>query len=277
MTAAITIHFREPALTARCVDSLLADGWMPILVWDNSEDGGSTLALLQKRYATDCRVRFAADHGNLGFGRGMNAALKELGVQGYVGPVLLVNNDAQVEPGLHQALMAAIQDDECPTIIAPHVQQDGVGQGWLYYNPWFALVTRRSLPGSFRYLSGCCILVHRRENAKPLFDEDFFMYGEDVELSWRMQQSGARLALVDGDYVRHEGSASTGQASEAYERFLVQSHWLLAEKLGGNAATRVVMRLTRVPALLLRASLRAWRYRSGVPLKALLEIRRADS
>src|SRR5690606_5305939 len=101
---------------------------------------------------------------------------------------------------------------EGPMIIAPRVRQDGLEQGWLYYHPWLALVTRRPLPGSFPYLSGCCMLVHRPDNAMPLFDEDFFMYGEDVELSWRMRRSGARLVLVDGDYVRHEGSASTGQA-----------------------------------------------------------------
>lgn len=269
MIAAITIHFRKPELTTRCVNTLLADGWAPILVWDNSDDDGATLALLKKQYAADPRVRFASHSGNLGFGKGMNAALEELGKQGYAGPVLLVNNDAQVEPGLRQLLEADIQGDECPTIVAPRIRQDGLEQGWLYYHPWLALVTRRSLPGSFPYLSGCCMLVNRQDNAQPLFDEHFFMYGEDVELCWRMRRLGARLALVEGSYVRHEGSASSGQASEAYERFLVQSHWLLAEKLGSNTAVRTLMRLIRIPMLLSRACLRAWRYRSVVPLRAL--------
>lgn len=272
MTAAITIHFRNPELTTRCVETLLADGWLPILVWDNSDDDGATLALLKKHYATNPRVRFASSNGNLGFGRGMNAALEELGKQGYAGPVLLVNNDAEVEPGLRLLLETGLQGDDCPTIIAPRIRQDGLEQGWFYYNPWLALVTRHWLPGSFPYLSGCCMLVHRRDNAKPLFDEHFFMYGEDVELCWRMRCSGARLVLVEGSHVRHEGAASTGQASEAYERFLVESHWLLAQKLGSNPASRTLMRLIRIPVLLSRACVRAWRYRSVVPLRALLGV-----
>lgn len=61
--------------------------------------------------------------------------------------------------------------------------QDGEEQGWLYYQPWLALVTKRPVWGSFAYLSGCCLLVQRPDNTQPLFDETFFMYGEDVELS----------------------------------------------------------------------------------------------
>lgn len=267
MTAAITIHFRKPELTGKCIDSLLADGWDPILVWDNSGDGGESLEVLEARYTSEPRVLAVRNAINLGFGKGMNAALALLGRQGCSGPVLLVNNDAQVEPGMRIALEAELSGGT--TLIAPRLMQDGQEQGWLYYQPWLALVTRRPLPGSFAYLSGCCLLVERPDNALPLFDEDFFMYGEDVELSWRMRRQGARLVLVEDHYVSHEGSASSGQASEAYERFLVRSHWLLAGKLASNVPTRLLMYMLRIPVLFARSCLRSWRYRSMVPLRAL--------
>lgn len=269
MTAAITIHFRKPALTARCVDSLLADGWNPILVWDNSDDAGASLQALQARYAADPRVVLVGSPSNLGFGKGMNAALAALGQRGYAGPVLLVNNDAYVEPGMRVALEAQLQGGGETALVAPRLVQDGQEQGWLYYQPWLALVTKRALPGSFAYLSGCCLLVARPDNAQPLFDEDFFMYGEDVELSWRMRRTGGRMVLLDRSYLRHEGSASSGQASEVYERCLVNSHWRLAEKFAGNGFKMVLMRASRLPTLLARACLRALRYRSAVPLRAL--------
>ncbi|MCY1274588.1 hypothetical protein D9M68_183670 [compost metagenome] len=272
MTAAITIHFKKPELTSSCVDSLLADGWAPILIWDNSDDEGASLKVLQDRYAAEPRVRLVRSPINLGFGKGMNAALAALGRQSYSGPVLLMNNDAKVMPGMRMALEAQLSDDVVPTLVAPRLMQGGHEQGWLYYQPWLALVTRRPLPGSFVYLSGCCLLVHRSDNAQPLFDEDFFMYGEDVELSWRMRRQGARLLLLDRSHVCHEGSASSGQASETYERFLVQSHWLLAQKLGSNTGSRMLMRALRLPSLFARACLRSWRYRSLVPLRAALSI-----
>ena len=278
MTAAVTIHFRKPELTARCIDSLLADGWSPVLVWDNSADGGASLQGLQARHAGDTRVLFSGTGQNLGFGRGMNAALAMLGEHGRHAEVLLVNNDAQVLPGMHAALLheAAAVDDES-ALIAPHIHQDGQDHGWLYYQPWLALVTRSPLPGSFAYLSGCCLLVVRPDNAKPLFDENFFMYGEDVELSWRFERQGGRLVLLKQAWIEHEGSGSSGQASEAYERFLVRSHWLLVLKLSANPWARMGMRTLRVCTLSARAGLRAVRFRSWIPLRALAEIFRSSA
>lgn len=277
MTAAITIHFRNPELTQNCIDSLLADGWAPVLVWDNSEDGGDTLSILESRYSWDTRVKLVANTTNLGFGKGMNAALGELGRCGYNGPVLLVNNDARVVPGMRAALEARLSNDSVPTLVAPRIRQDGQEQGWLHYQPWLALVTHHAVLGSFAYLSGCCLLVHRSDNALPLFDEDFFMYGEDVELSWRMRREGGRLILLDRAWVEHEGSASSGQASEAYERFLVTSHWLLADKLANNSAKTLFMRAFRIITLVIRAILRTLRYKSWVPLRALSEIFRSSA
>lgn len=273
MSAAITIHFRKPELTAKCIDSLLVDGWAPILVWDNSEDGGRSLQTLTDHYAENPRVLLIANLVNLGFGQGMNAALVELGRRGYTGPVLLINNDARVIPGMYDTLHAPLRNIHSEALVAPRLQQDGRKLGWLYYQPWLALVTRRKLPGSFSYLSGCCLLVSREDNAQPLFDEDFFMYGEDVELSWRTRRKGGALVLLDQVWVEHEGSASSGQASAAYERFLVHSHLLLARKLAGNAWVAGLQFVLRWPSLTARACLRAVRYRSWVPLRALFSNR----
>lgn len=269
MSAAITIHFRKQELTALCIESLLSDGWAPILVWDNSADDGATLKTLQTRFSGDARVLWGGTADNLGFGKGMNAALAELGLRGYAGPVLLVNNDARVTAGMHAALHAPLQTATTPTLIAPRIEQDGMEQGWLHYQPWFALVTQKHLPGSFAYLSGCCLLVQRANNAQPLFDEDFFMYGEDVELSWRWHRQGGDLVLLDSVWLVHKGSASSGQASKAYENFMVHSHWLLARKFTTNSSLRFLMCVARLPTILMRACLRALRYRSLAPLRAL--------
>lgn len=272
MSAAITIHFRKPELTAICIDSLLVDGWAPILVWDNSADDGATLRVLQAKFSSDSRVLWGGNEGNLGFGKGMNAALAELGHRGYAGPVLLINNDARVTAGMYAALHAPLQTATTPTLVAPRIEQDGMEQGWLNYQPWFALVTRKHLPGSFAYLSGCCLLVHRADNAQPLFDQDFFMYGEDVELSWRWHRQGGSLVLLDRIWLAHQGSASSGEASKAYENFLVHSHWLLARKIAANGTMRFLMHLARLPSMLMRACLRSLRYRSLVPLAALVHL-----
>lgn len=277
MSAAITIHYRKPELTATCIDSLLADGWISILVWDNSADDGATLRTLQAQYAQDTRVLWGDNATNLGFGNGINAALTELGRRGHAGPILLINNDVHVEQGMRAALHAPLQGVDDPVLVAPRIRQNGQELGWLYYQPWLALVTRRPLPGSFAYLSGCCLLVQRANNADPLFDKDFFMYGEDVELSWRWRRKGGRLILLEHAWLTHAGSASSGQSSEAYEHFLVKSHWRLAEKLADGRLQAIIMRTLRLPSLLARACLRALRHRSLVPLQALTQLLKRDA
>lgn len=271
MTAAITIHFRKPELTIACIASLLADNWNPVLVWDNSEDNGKTLSVVIEKFKNDARVIWGHNNKNLGFGKGNNYALKLLGNQGYTGPVLLINNDAIVRPGMYNALHGELKNMDVPSLIAPKIYQDGQEQGWLYYQPWFALVTRRPLPGSFAYLSGCCLLVSRKNNSLPLFDEDFFMYGEDVELSWRWKKNSGYLILLEETWLSHEGSASSGQASEAYEYFLVSSHWRLASKLSSNCLDKKLMQSARLLSLLARACLRSIRYRSAIPLSIFLK------
>jgi GT2 family glycosyltransferase len=225
--------------------------------------------MLQTRFSGDTRLLWGGTSENLGFGKGMNAALAELGARGHTGPVLLINNDARVTTGMHAALHAPLQKTTAPTLVAPRIRQDGGEQGWLHYQRWFALVTPKHLPGSFPFLSGCCLLVQRVDNAQPLFDEEFFMYGEDVELSWRWRKQGGDVLLLDSVWLVHEGSASSGQASKAYESFMVHAHWLLARKLTENASSRLLMRLARLPAMFMRACLRSLRYRSLVPLRAL--------
>lgn len=271
MTAAAIIHFNKPKVTQECIESLLTDGWAPVLVWDNSDDEGTSLEILQQVFSGETRVNWARSQANIGFARGMNAALASLGKLGYHGPVLLLNNDARVRPGLRSKLM----DDRLtsatrPTLVAPRIAQNGQEQGWLYYQRWFALVTLRPFFGSFPYLSGCCLLVVRENNAQPLFDEDFFMYGEDVELSWRMRREGGELVLLADAWVEHIGSASTGQSSAAYERFLIESHTLLARKLASATNIQKLLFATRFPTLLARALLRAVRYRSLIPVYAFV-------
>jgi len=272
MSAAITIHFRDPDLTALCIQSLLVDGWAPILIWDNSADDGRTLRALQEKFSETPGIIWTENRKNLGFGKGMNAAMAELEKRGYSGPILLVNNDARIIKGMHAALHAPLRAATIPTLVAPRIKQNGREHGWLHYQPWLALVTRRHLPGSFAYLSGCCLLVHRIDNTQPLFDQDFFMYGEDVELSWRWEKQGGKLVLLDEVWLHHAGSASTGQASVTYEKYTAKSHWLLAGKLTTAPWQTVLAQGLRLPSLSLRAVVRALRYRTLEPLRALISI-----
>lgn len=269
MSAALTLNYRQPLMTVGCVRSLLADGWGPILVWDNSGDGGRSAAQIRAAFADESRVRVVESPVNLGFAAGVNRALQWLEEHGIQGPILIINNDAVVMPGAREAMLSAIEDDPGLALVAPLVEQDGTIQGWMYYQRWFGLVLRRKVPGAFAYLSGCCLLVNEGVPRKPLFDEDFFMYGEDAELSFRFAAAGLRSRLLPRVLVHHMGAAGSGVGSEFYERHLVRAHWLLAAKLAANAWQAFLLRCLRGVVLPARACVRCLRFRRLRPLGAL--------
>jgi hypothetical protein len=66
---------------------------------------------------------------------------------------------------------------------------------------------------------GACILLPRRAlDAAGLFDEDYFMYSEEVDLCHRLRKNGYSLHWVPEAEVIHFGGQSTQQAAE--EMFL---------------------------------------------------------
>lgn len=272
MSAAITLNFRRPELTHACVESLLADGWAPVLVWDNSQDDGESMRVMETSLGGRPDVILVGSPANIGFAAGMNNGLTCLRDLGLAGPTLLVNNDAIVRVGLRACLEARLAPGTRPALVAPRIAQAGTVKGWMHYQPWFGLVSERPGPGTFPYLSGCCLALDTRRWAGPLFDESFFMYGEDVELSRRFAECGGDLVLLDEAFVTHLGSASSGQATAFYERHVVRAHWLLAEKLASGRASGLAMRALRLPVLGARACVRVLRHHSMEPLRALWAI-----
>lgn len=95
------------------------------------------------------------------------------------------------------------------------------------------------------------------------------MYGEDVELGWRLQCEGRPAQLLPEPLVFHEGSASSGMASTFYESRMVAAHLLLARKLATSPLEAKMFLAVRAVLLPVRALIRAVRYRSLQPVKAL--------
>src|SRR6185312_6348681 len=120
------------------------------------------------------RCRIVTANRNLGFAAGVNRGLETLAVEFPDSPVLLINNDATLLPD-------ALEASPNAEVLYPDIDHGGWVRGTVYYHRLTGLITDRRLPGSFPYASGCCLLVNLPKSGATLFDEDFFMYGEDIE------------------------------------------------------------------------------------------------
>lgn len=76
--------------------------------------------------------------------------------------------------------------------------------------------------------SGCAFLVRREAlDEVGLLDDDFFIYGEDADLSLRIRLAGWKVVYVPSAIVYHKYSATTG-AYSPFKAFLVERNriWL---------------------------------------------------
>ncbi len=265
----LTLNYRDASRTLTCVRSLLDEGAAHVLVWDNSGDGGASADALSESLNQDSRVGIERSPANLGFAAGVNRGMERIARRFGTSWVLLINNDARLLHGAIEALAGALTRHERAVIAYPDIDHAGHVIGTVHYQRHAGLLTHKPLPGSFTYASGCCLLIAPERTGPALFDEDFFMYGEDWMLGWKLGER--KMEHVSQVLVFHEGSAGSGLGSEFYETHMVAAHWTLARKLARTPRDRVLLMTARLFTLTMRALLRAFRYRSIVPLRALRE------
>lgn len=162
---------------------------------------------------------------NAGFGGGVNAgaavAFDELGVT----DILLLNPDARIDGSSVGALAAATADG--PSVASPRVE-DAAGRVW--FAGMDVYLDDGSMGGPRRrreqadarrlpWLSGACLWFTR--DAWELtqgFDDAYFLYWEDVDISVRAARAGARLLVVDDALAVHDEGGThraTSQRPEA--------------------------------------------------------------
>ena len=269
---AIVLNYRNAARTEACLCSLTGEGLDAVLVVDNSDDdhAAGELATVIKRQArqADYSLRQLNPGSNLGFARGVNLALNDATAL-HCDAFLLINNDAVALPGMLARLAAALADTGTTMVAPTVVDAAGKPQPMLWYHRFFGLLTARPLPGSFPYLSGCCLLV-RREMLEEgrLFDEDFFMYGEDTLLGWRLACAGKMPLRLGDALVQHNGAGSSRRGQFFYEYHMARAHVLLALKTRRHPLEIPLLLVSKCVGLSLRALWRSLRFGNAIPLKA---------
>jgi GT2 family glycosyltransferase len=201
---------REAVLASLAV--LGAGEELQTIVVDNVSQDGSVAAIR----AAFPDVEVIERERRAGYGANHNVALRA--AEGR--HVLLLNDDAQVQPGAIDALARHLDAHPEVAVAAPTVRApDGTIEPTLWPRPSLrddvdALLGRSRAGREIGWATGCALLV-RREPVLALggFDEAFFMYSEEVDLCTRLVDAGHAIAHVPEAVVVHEGQASTGADS----------------------------------------------------------------
>ncbi|HEY0171437.1 MAG TPA: glycosyltransferase family 2 protein [Pyrinomonadaceae bacterium] len=158
--------------------------------------------------------------GNVGFGHAMNLLMAAAFADDSTGRFLCVNPDGVMHPRCLDELLRASELSPGALIEArqfPEEHMKSYDEATLE-TPW---------------ASGACLLIPRAlYEAVGGFDVNFFMYLEDIDLSWRARSAGFKVLVAPGALFGHP---VLGRApSPAVERFTLTSGRYLAFKWKGE-------------------------------------------
>ncbi len=274
---AIVLDYRGADKTEKCLLSLVSQGIRTAYVLDNSEAEISsaelhTAAERVRSTRPGFSIEILSAGKNLGFGRGVNFVLRhDRRSESPHDYYLLLNNDAVAGPGLVAGMIAQFANDPDVALVAPRILSDDPGREFgIWYHRYFGLLLSRPGRGRFHYFTGCCLLFRKDLVADSrIFDESFFMYGEDVELGWRITRQGKKMACARNVYVKHDLGPSADRTGLFYEYHMARGHLLLSLKTCLHPMAIPFHILTKYMVLTLRAIVRCARNRTLIPLTAL--------
>jgi len=229
----IIVSWNVSVLLRPCLRSLFEAGGLPagrfeVIVVDNDSRDG-TVAMLREEFPW---VEVVANRENVGFAAAHNQVLTLC--RGEI--LLLLNPDTVVAPGALATLVERLRKTPGAGIVGPRLlNSDGSLQKWtggafprLRNVAQHYLFLDRVLPGCLRtaplyldhdrtgdtevdWVSGACLVIWRELAGERLFDPNYFMYGEDMELCFRVKQGGRRVVYSPAASIVHHQGASIKQ------------------------------------------------------------------
>lgn len=248
----VIVNYNVVNFLEQCLNSVLAASkklQIEVFVVDNNSVDGSVEFIRQKFP----KVNLIANKENVGFSKANNQAI----LQSKGRYVLLLNPDTVVEQDTF---------DKCVAYMDAHPNTGGMGVRMLDGKGRFLPESKRGLPtpavsfykifgfsklfpkskkfGSYHLgyldehqiheidvLSGAFMLMRAETLSKVgLLDEAFFMYGEDIDLSYRIQQGGYSNVYFPETKIIHYKGESTKKGSLNYVFVFYNAMVIFAKK-----------------------------------------------
>lgn len=229
-TFIIVLHFGDPKVTEDCLESILKHEkkFEEIIIVDN--DTNLRFKIYDLRFKN--KIKIIRNEKNLGYAEGMNVGIKYALAKGAT-HILLLNNDTIFEKPVLSSLVKFLMNQKDAGIVGPAIKFDKNGKivfdlggkvnMWLgktkhtefsskdfkKVSPCFA---RRDLKTD--YVSGCCLFIKKEVLEKiGLFDNDYFLYYEDVDFCLRAKKAGFNTYCLPSVYIVHSLSKAVGKDS----------------------------------------------------------------
>ena len=266
----IIVSWNTRDILAQCLSSIYLyppEGTFEIWVIDNASDD-SSIEMLKSDFPD---VRLIENTRNVGFAHANNQALQICSGEN----VMLLNPDTEVFSGTFKLLADFLQTHSNVGVVGPKtLNPDQSLQTSCYPFPtllreFWRLLHFDKLKAYGTYsmqawdtinvrevdvLLGACLLIPKAVlDETGFFDENYFMYTEEVDLCYRIQKSGKHNYWLPQASIIHYGGQSTKQAATAMFLQLYKSKLQFFRKHYGRIVGflyKLILFLTALPRLL---------------------------
>jgi GT2 family glycosyltransferase len=259
--------------TLECLESfkdIKSEKFTPLfVVVDNASADDSVIVL--KKYLKKFKSQnvLLVNSENLGFSGGNNVGIKYAVDEGS-DFVLVLNNDTYVEEHFLDELINAAEKDKKAGLLSPKIY---FARGFEYHKErykenelgkiiWYAGGTmdwNNVLGANYGvddldvgqyhkvtetdFATGACVLI-RRETIEQTgyFDEKYFLYMEDADLSERAKKNGWKVLFVPEAKIWHKVSQSSGIGSALNDYYITRNRLLFGMKYAPLRAKLALLR-----------------------------------
>ena len=226
--AAILVNWRQPHRTIEAARALaLQSAQVTIVVVDNGS-GDNSVDVLRSALPG---VLIVARDNNGGFGAGCNAGI-HYAASMTVDYVWLINNDAIPDQRCLEHLLDKVVNDPNVGVVGARIREPsgtiedhaGCVMNPLTLQCQYTMSEAVMAANRYAWITGASMLLSMRALQKiGIFDEGYFMYWEDADISHRLRQAGFTMAIASDAVVEHLAGTSSNQMSLQRYQWHMQS------------------------------------------------------
>ena len=204
------VTYKSEKVIFDCLKSL--NGFRNIIIWDNSYDTNLKSKIL-KKYPY---INFKLSKNNLGYGGGNNSIAKLCKTK----YLFIISPDVILKKNCIKNLAVAAEKLKNKFhLLSPLSNEKNFG----YFNKTYK--NKKSNIIDIDYLKGFAIFVNLKKfKSRKLFDENYFLYLEEIDLCKRIIKKEGKIFLIKNSYLKHLAAKSSNIGYE-YEKCR-NWHWM---------------------------------------------------
>lgn len=225
----VVVNYNGQDIIERCLHSLFKIDYpknrYEVIVVDNASRDKSISIIKSFK-----KVKLIRNNNNMGY-VGINSCLNK--VKGKY--IFILNNDLDMEKNCPKKLVEIIENDKTICIVVPKfinyysrdIESSGTWVSRAFYTGHYTNKNEKPVVKEVPYLGIEMVRTDAVKEFEYIYDPDYFIYAEDLDLSLRMRLLGYKTVFVPDAIIYHMHAATTKKSKNYKMTFLLERNLLM--------------------------------------------------